>query len=35
MIRHEGKRKDYVKRCILQRRCAKIVRGMPDQVIKS
>ena len=26
-IRHEGKRKDYVKRCILQRRCAKIVRG--------
>ena len=27
MIRHEGKRKDYVKRCILQRRCAKIVMG--------
>ena len=27
MIRHEGKRKDYVKRCILQRRCARIVRG--------
>lgn len=26
MIRYEGKRKDYVKRCILQRKCAKIVR---------